>query len=449
MASHTLSQLMAEYTVGWILNHERGWLEARQNQLQGEWRHTGSIAYRCLNELTVGVLGMGNIGKEVARSLKAFRSEVHAFTRTEPSPEHRSKDVDKYWHTGELADFLGHCDYIVNIMPSTPDTRGMLGKDAFKHAKFMAMHNITKKRIDNAIHKMTHTATPLLDLRGRHKPAIKILGRKAEQFRAPKMDTCTICDTLQMALSNATTEQEKADQQAKLDDHQREAKKAQDYMKRLQDDNDPETRAVCIDLQQILPTPKLHTSAAYYRRKLWTYNFCIHNLKTKASTMFVWDETVAKRGSIEVASCLHKWMELESAKGDFGRLVVISDNCAGQNKNINLVLMYLRELHSKRLFEVNHVYLVPGHSYMACDRAFGNIERKITNQGVIYTPDDYIDAIKNAVAAGFPVIKMTQDDFFSFGTLSKYITKREAPGSTLKNVRKILLRLAFREGCLL
>ncbi|KAG0722412.1 hypothetical protein GWK47_006039 [Chionoecetes opilio] len=240
-----------------------------------------------------------------------------------------------------------------------------------------------------------------------------------------------------MALSNATTEQEKADQQAKLDDHQREAKKAQDYMKRLQDDNDPKTRAVCIDLQQILPTPKLHTSAAYYRRTLWTYNFCIHNLKTSESTMFVWNETVAKRGSIEVASCLKKWLELESAKGDFGRLVVISDNCAGQNKNINLVLMYLRELHSKCLFEVNHVYLVPGHSYMACDRAFSNIERKITNQGVIYTPDDYIDAIKNAVAAGFPVIKMTQDDFFSFGTLSNYLLKPdyEADSENITEVR--------------
>ncbi|KAK3890068.1 hypothetical protein Pcinc_005983 [Petrolisthes cinctipes] len=383
---------------------------------------------------------------------------------------------------------------------------------------FMAMHNITKKRIDNAIRKMTHTAKPLLDLRGHHKPANKIEGRKADHvrehirllpamtshysrtkapnrlyldstlnirklydmyltwmseqfpqdgrvsfhyysdvftcefnisFEPPKVDTCTICDTLQMALSNATTDQEKADQQAKLDEHKREAKKAQDFMKRLQDDNDPETRAVCIDLQQILPTPKLHTSVAYYKRKLWTYNFCIHNLKTKVSTMFVWDETVAKCGSVEVASCLKKWLELEYAKGGFGRLVVISDNCPGQNKNINLILMYLRELHSNRLFEVDHIYLIPGHSYMACDRAFGNIERKIANQGVIYTPGDYIDAIKNAVAAGSPVIKMTQDDFFSFDTLSKYITKRKAPGSTFKDSRKIFLRLAFLEGYLL
>lgn len=136
MASDTFSQLMAEYTVGWILIHERGWLDCQQYQLKSEWQHTGKIAYyRSLKEMTVGVLGMGNIGKEVARSLKTFHSEVHAFTRTVPSPERMSNDVDKYWHTGELHEFLGQCDYIVNIMPSTPDTRGMLGGNTLKHAK--------------------------------------------------------------------------------------------------------------------------------------------------------------------------------------------------------------------------------------------------------------------------------------------------------------------------
>lgn len=80
-----------------------------------------------------------------------------------------------------------------------------------------------------------------------------------------------------------------------------------------------------------------------------------HNLKTKESTMFVWDETVAKHGFIEVASCLKKWLELESAKGNFGQLIVISNNCMGQNKNINLALMYFRELHSKCLFETVHI----------------------------------------------------------------------------------------------
>lgn len=142
MVGDAFSQLMAEYAIGWIINHERGWLKAREYQLKSEWAHKDNIAYyRSLQDMTIGILGMGNIGKEVARSVKAFRGCVHAYTRTSPSEESKSADVDKYWHTGELASFLQQCDYFINIMPSTPATIGMLGgevlKDAKKNAVFM------------------------------------------------------------------------------------------------------------------------------------------------------------------------------------------------------------------------------------------------------------------------------------------------------------------------
>lgn len=382
---------------------------------------------------------------------------------------------------------------------------------------FMAMHGISKRRIDNALRKMTHTSVPVPDQRGRHTPANKIVGERAEHvrehirllpamtshysrakapnrlyldstltirklydmylswmaqtypqesrvtfhyysdvfrkdfnisFAPPKVDTCTTCDTINMTITNATTDGEKLAQQAKLDEHLKEARAAQDFVKRLKNDNDENTRAVCMDLQQILPTPKLHTGIAYYKRKMWTYNFCIHNIKTGESTMFVWYETVAKRGSIEVASCLKKWLDMEKEKGEFTSLVVVSDNCAGQNKNINLVLMYLRELHSRRLFDIDHVYLVSGHSFMACDRSFGNIERKVTNMGVIYTPDDYIDVIKTATSAGFPVVKMTQENFLDYSSLLQHVTKRRPPGTTFRDCRKLLFRLAYPQGYL-
>ncbi|KAK8379152.1 hypothetical protein O3P69_019176 [Scylla paramamosain] len=229
---------------------------------------------------------------------------------------------------------------------------------------FMAMHGISKRRIDNALRKMTHTSVPVPDQRGRHTPCQQDCGRESRacfyldstltirklydmylswmaqtypqesrvtfhyysdvfrkdfniSFAPPKVDTCTTCDTINMTITNATTDGEKLAQQAKLDEHLKEARAAQDFVKRLKNDNDENTRAVCMDLQQILPTPKLHTGIAYYKRKMWTYNFCIHNIKTGESTMFVWYETVAKRGSIEVARCLKKWLDMEKEKGEF------------------------------------------------------------------------------------------------------------------------------------
>lgn len=67
---------------------------------------------------------------------------------------------------------------------------------------------------------------------------------------------------------------------------------------------------------------------------------------------------LAKHGSIKVASLLKKRLNLESAKGDFGQL--ISKNCAGQSKDLNLGLMYLLKLHSACPFEFDHIYLVLG-----------------------------------------------------------------------------------------
>ncbi|XP_063588519.1 glyoxylate/hydroxypyruvate reductase A-like isoform X1 [Penaeus indicus] len=136
MVGDSFSQLMAEYTIGRIISHERDWFECHQNQMKGLWLHEKKIHYyRSLQDLVVGILGMGNIGKEVAKCLKAFRCTVHGYSRSVPSNENRCGSVDKYWHTGELSSLLKECDYVVNIMPSTPETRGMLGGDILKEAK--------------------------------------------------------------------------------------------------------------------------------------------------------------------------------------------------------------------------------------------------------------------------------------------------------------------------
>lgn len=268
-------------------------------------------------------------------------------------------------------------------------------------------------------------------------------------FEPPKMDTCTTCDILDNKIASENEGEVRRRYETEKENHLNEAKVPQEILKALRTDTNPDTRAVCLDLQQILPTPRLSTGAAYYKRKLWTYNFCVHDLKKNISTMFVWDETQAKRGSIEVASCIKKWVDEEMEKGKFDKLVVVSDNCAGQNKNLNLVLYYLRELHASRLVSIDHVYLIPGHSYMDCDRAFGVIEKKIRRTGNVYTPDHYCSLIHTSVANNYPVVRMKQEDFLDFSVLEKFVTKRRAPGSAFKDARKIMLRDTFKEGYLL
>ena len=59
---------------------------------------------------------------------------------------------------------------------------------------------------------------------------------------------------------------------------------------------------ISFDFQQNLPTPNLHHNDVFYARQLWTYNFGIHDCVADKGYMYMWDETIAKHGSAEVAS---------------------------------------------------------------------------------------------------------------------------------------------------
>lgn len=126
------------------------------------------------------------------------------------------------------------------------------------------------------------------------------------RFHHPHSDTCNNCDKLNNFITHATDKNEQLKYTTELELHQRRAQKAVDskitdikYSQEVEN-----TITICFDLQKTLPTPLLTTNKAYYLRQLWTYNFCIVNLTTGISNMFVWDESVASRGSQEIGSCL-------------------------------------------------------------------------------------------------------------------------------------------------
>ena len=86
---------------------------------------------------------------------------------------------------------------------------------------------------------------------------------------------------------------------------------AQSLLRQMTENKDPEVAAIAIDLQQALPTPKINSGIQFYKRKLWTYNICIHNLKNRNASMYVWDESTGRRGSVEISSCLMHYKDNE------------------------------------------------------------------------------------------------------------------------------------------
>jgi len=108
--------LMSEFVFGYLLAHERKIFELTQAQQRKEWKHflTGTLRGK-----TIGLLGVGSIGAEVARTAKFFNMTIRGYTRSSEDCEF----VDEYFHVGELLKFANGLDYLVSILPNTKETR--------------------------------------------------------------------------------------------------------------------------------------------------------------------------------------------------------------------------------------------------------------------------------------------------------------------------------------
>eukprot|EP00240_Pyramimonas_obovata_P004421 CAMPEP_0118927060 /NCGR_PEP_ID=MMETSP1169-20130426/4624_1 /TAXON_ID=36882 /ORGANISM="Pyramimonas obovata, Strain CCMP722" /LENGTH=381 /DNA_ID=CAMNT_0006868751 /DNA_START=100 /DNA_END=1245 /DNA_ORIENTATION=- len=116
---------ISEYTMLHILAIERNLKQTWADQDSRVWgRRDGQQSYRTLDQLTLGVLGVGDIGAHVAQTAKAFGMTVWGCRRSEEGAE----GVDRMFTTEQLPEFLAGCDYVVNTMPSTALTRGLLDR---------------------------------------------------------------------------------------------------------------------------------------------------------------------------------------------------------------------------------------------------------------------------------------------------------------------------------
>ena len=114
--------LMSEYILGYLLTHERKIFQRLEDQKNKRWddSDTGTLRGK-----TIGILGVGSIGAEVARTAKFFGMNVRGYTFSSEA----SSDVDKYYHGNNLPEFAHGLDYLINILPNTKDTRKIVNAD--------------------------------------------------------------------------------------------------------------------------------------------------------------------------------------------------------------------------------------------------------------------------------------------------------------------------------
>lgn len=269
-------------------------------------------------------------------------------------------------------------------------------------------------------------------------------------FARLKVDTCRKCDMLK-ALSQSQqngSAQQIGTEQLKKEHLQLVQKIKNDYDETIEYARNPENETVVytFDLQKALELPVLQTSEVYYSRQFWVYNLGIYDEVQKICYMYVWNEAVASRGSQEIASCLHKHFGTYLPK-DTHKIILRSDACSGQNRNIKMSLMlkkFLCDWDHSDLTSIEQHFFMSGHSYNSCDRSFGLIEKQKQVTETIYLPEHWVNVMKQAKKnePKFVVVEMQKNDFFSSRPLEEQITNRKKTTSGEKinwlNVQKII-----------
>lgn len=80
-----------------------------------------------LRNKTVGIVGLGHIGSEVARLSKTFGMKTIATRRSSKKPS-TAKNVDLLLPPNRLKQMLAVSDYVVVCVPLTPETRHIIGE---------------------------------------------------------------------------------------------------------------------------------------------------------------------------------------------------------------------------------------------------------------------------------------------------------------------------------
>lgn len=128
-ASGVFDVPIAEMVLTYILATAKRLPEFLAQQRAKRWQ---LLRLREVAGLTVGVVGLGSIGSEIAARCQGLGMRVMAARR---HPERGAPHVDEVLGADQLPDLLGAADYVVVAAPLTEETRGLIGAAALRQMR--------------------------------------------------------------------------------------------------------------------------------------------------------------------------------------------------------------------------------------------------------------------------------------------------------------------------
>ncbi len=119
-----MAQQMQEYALSYVLRYFRRFDEYQALQQRQEWQ---PLDPHSLDDFTIGILGAGVLGQSVARKLTEFGFRVRCWSRSAKQID----GVQSFAGEAQRAAFLDGVKLLINLLPNTPETVGILNRELF------------------------------------------------------------------------------------------------------------------------------------------------------------------------------------------------------------------------------------------------------------------------------------------------------------------------------
>lgn len=120
---------MAEYAIAAMINLACNFHVMHRNQLKQKWDRT--IHQAEIYGQVVGIVGLGSIGKEIAKKASFFGMRVIGVCKEPQALKH----VERVYGPDGMEAVFKESDYVINLLPLTEDTRRIIDRRYFSVMK--------------------------------------------------------------------------------------------------------------------------------------------------------------------------------------------------------------------------------------------------------------------------------------------------------------------------
>ena len=126
--SGVFSPPLGEFALAAMLYFAKDFRRMIRNQVARKWAPFDVLP---IAGKTVGIVGYGDIGREVAGRARAMGMRVLALKRHPPPPGSDLGPVERMYPSSALREMIALCDYVVVAAPLTAETRHLIGEAEF------------------------------------------------------------------------------------------------------------------------------------------------------------------------------------------------------------------------------------------------------------------------------------------------------------------------------